>query len=180
MASRIPMRGPSASRGYSATQLALHWVIAALVTFQLLFGESMKAVVEAGERGRSVSALDAQLGSLHHWIGIGILALVAVRLGLRILVGVPEPSNVTPRWAVLVSNFAHRFFYLLLVAVPVTGLLGYYLKDPWGDIHAWSKPVFVGLIALHVAGALYHQFWLKDHALARILRPAQRIGRASP
>jgi cytochrome b561 len=64
-------------------------------------------------------------------------------------------------------------FYALLVAVPVTGLLGYYFEGPYGDIHSWAKPVFIGLIAIHAAAALFHQFWLKDGTLTRILKPAK-------
>ena len=60
-----------------------------------------------------------------------------------------------------------------LVAVPVTGLLGYYYGNPFGDIHAWAKPVFVGLIALHGLAALYHQFWVKDGTLTRMLKEAK-------
>ena len=176
---RFPSSGPAAPRGYSTTQVALHWVIAALVAFQLLFGESMGAVMEAEERGRSVSALDSQLAAFHYWIGIGVLVLVAIRFGLRTLVGVPEATDASPRWAVAASNLAHNLFYVLLVSVPVTGLLGYYLKDPWSEIHAISKPAFLGLIAVHVAGALYHQFWLKDRTLTRMLVPTRGVGRES-
>ncbi len=62
-------------------------------------------------------------------------------------------------------------FYALLVVVPVTGLLGYYYGDPYGELHTYAKPVFIGLIALHVAASLYHQFWRKDGLLMRMLTP---------
>ena len=31
--------------------------------------------------------------------------------------------------------------------------------------------VFIGLIALHIAASLYHQFWRKDGLLMRMLKP---------
>ncbi|SEN89913.1 cytochrome b561 [Loktanella fryxellensis] len=61
-------------------------------------------------------------------------------------------------------------FYARLIVVPVTGLLGYYYGDPYDEWHTYAKPVFIGLIALHVAASLYHQFWRKEGRKRR-LRP---------
>jgi cytochrome b561 len=38
-----------------------------------------------------------------------------------------------------------------------------------GDVHIWTSYVLLGLIALHVAAALYHRLWLRDRVLARVL-----------
>ena len=156
--------------GYSIYQIGLHWLIAALVIAQLFIGESMSAVVEAAEEGEPVSALDARLADLHYYFGIAVLVLVAVRLTLRLMNGAPPPPDMSGPLE-LAGKVSHWLFYALLVLVPVTGLLGYYFGDPFGEIHAWSKPVFIGLIALHVAAALYHQFWRKDGLLTRMLKP---------
>lgn len=158
-------------RGYTIYQIALHWLIAALVICQLLFGESMTEFVDAAEEGEPVAALDTNLAGLHYYVGISILALVAVRLVLRFWQGAPSPLD-TNETIELAGRISHWLFYVLLVCVPITGLLGYYLGDPFADIHSWAKPVFIGLIALHVAASLYHQFWRKDGLLMRMLRPA--------
>jgi cytochrome b561 len=160
-------------RGYSIYQIALHWLIAALVIFQLFFGESMTEFVDA-EEGEPVSTLDANLAGLHYYVGISILALVAIRLPLRFWQGAPPPLD-TNTAIELAGRISHWLFYVLLVCVPVTGLLGYYVGDPYADIHSWAKPVFIGLIALHVAASLYHQFWRKDGLLTRMLRPASGL-----
>ena len=60
--------------GYSTSQIALHWIIAALVVFQLIFGEAMNAVVRASERGIAISASEQWWGDAHYWVGIAILA----------------------------------------------------------------------------------------------------------
>ena len=159
-----------AVRGYSIYQIALHWLIAALVISQLFIGESMAAFVEAAEDDEHVSSLDARLAELHYYFGIAILALVGVRLALRLVNGTPSPPETNGSLELL-GRVSHWLFYVLLVAVPVTGLLGYYFGDPYGEIHAWSKPVFIGLIALHVVAALYHQFWRKDGLLKRMMIP---------
>lgn len=159
--------------GFSGLQIFLHWTIAALVFFQLAFGESMIAVVDAAEEGAVPSDLDRLLGQLHYWAGLAILALVAVRIGVRLRQGAPIPSAGSSLFGKL-AHLSHALFYALLVAVPVTGLLGYYLGDPWGELHAWGKPVFIVLIAVHAAAALFHQFWIKDNTLRRMLVPEVR------
>ena len=50
-------------RGYTIYQIGLHWLIAALVFAQLVFGESMTEFVEAAEEGEPASALDATLAA---------------------------------------------------------------------------------------------------------------------
>jgi cytochrome b561 len=159
--------------GYSTYQIALHWVIALLVLFQLVFGESMKMVVDAAERGRQLSAADQTMGSAHYWVGIAILALVVLRLALRLAAGAPAPTGKSPRWMHLAAGASHALFYVLLLATPVLGLLAFYVGDPWGDIHSWSKPAFIVLIAIHALAALYHQFWLRDGTLQRMVSPSR-------
>jgi cytochrome b561 len=163
---------PQTKTGYSTLQIALHWGIAAIVAFQLTLGESMTAYVDGIAEGTAVSPYDTNVATLHYYAGISILVLVAIRLGVRLFGGVPDaPDTLNPMFA-LASRVAHWLFYAMLVAVPVTGLLGYYFEDPYADIHAWARPVFLALIATHAAAALYHQFWLKDGTLKRMIKPA--------
>jgi cytochrome b561 len=164
-------RSVAQAPGYSILQIGLHWLIAAIVLFQLVFGESMTEAFDAAEEGQAVSAFDQQFATLHYWAGIIILILVALRLALRFAQGVPEIDQTLPGWMLQASTATHWAFYILLVGVPVTGLLGYYVDGPYGDIHAWAKPVFIALIALHVLAALYHQFVRRDGLLLRMLAP---------
>ncbi len=158
-----------ARTGYSTSQIALHWIIAALVVFQLVFGEAMNAVMRASERGITISASDQWWGDAHYWVGMAILALAAIRMAVRVVAGAPVPLG--NGWTVKAAQFGHAAFYVLLLAAPVLGILGFYLGEPWDDIHTLCKPLFIILIALHVLGALYHQFWLKDGTLRRIVVP---------
>jgi cytochrome b561 len=157
--------------GYSATQIALHWLIAALVFFQLFFGESMSMAMRAARHGRTLSPSDATLGTAHYWVGLAILALVALRIIVRRISGAPAPAEGGQRWLAQAARVSHGLFYVLLVAAPIAGLLGYYFGDPYGDIHSLSKPLFIVLISVHAAAALFHQFWLKDGTLRRMLVP---------
>ncbi|TGT70893.1 cytochrome b [bacterium M00.F.Ca.ET.159.01.1.1] len=158
--------------GYSTYQITLHWLIAVLVLFQLFFGESMTTVADAAENGQPASASDQALGSAHYWVGLAILALVLVRLVLRLASGAPAPANRGRRWMQIAAHASHGLFYVLLLATPAAGLLAFYVGDPWGDIHSLAKPAFIVLIAVHALAALYHQFWLKDGTLKRMFSPA--------
>lgn len=164
MTSRLPT-------GYSGTQITLHWVIAALVAYQLLFGEDMTSMIEAREQGLYYSLSAAFWGGAHYYVGIAILALALLRLIVRLGWGAPPPTQ--QGWMPLAAALSHSAFYLLLLAAPLLGLLAYYVGDPFGDLHAFCKPAFIVLIGLHAAAALVHQFWLKDGTLRRMLIPGQ-------
>jgi cytochrome b561 len=157
--------------GYSRTQIGLHWIIAGLVTFQLLFGEDMSHVMRATARGAVVTPSDAFWADAHYYLGVAILALVLVRLGIRFIWGAPEPMQ--QGWMRKAAAFSQGAFYIVLIAAPILGLLAFYLGEPFGDLHELCKPALIILIGLHAAAALFHQFWLKDGTLRRMLVPAR-------
>lgn len=158
-------------QGYSGLQILLHWLIAALVLFQLVFGESMVSVVDALEEGRIPDPTDKALAGAHYWIGISVLVLVVLRIVVRLVQGAPAPAGLG--WQAVASKLVHGIFYLLLIAVPATGLMALYVSDAFGDIHAIGKPLFIAFIVLHAFGALYHQFRLRDGTLRRMFLPAR-------
>jgi cytochrome b561 len=158
--------------GYSVSQVALHWIIALLVLFQLLFGDSMSHFLHLKHRGMAIDASVRSWAGYHYWVGWTILALVLLRLLLRLVRRVPEPAAGGPHWMKRAAVASHALFYVILLAMPVLGLLGYYIGDPYGDIHSWGKPLLIILICVHAAAALVHQFWLKDGTLRRMLVPA--------
>lgn len=158
------------SRGYSASQIALHWLIVALVFFQLVFGDAMSHSLRAIRRGEVVDPGVATQATLHIWVGFAILAAVAIRIVLRLTNGAP-PLPEGPAIFALLARLTHIAFYVLLVAMPVTGILAYWFIPSLGGLHELGKPVFIVLIILHVLAALWHQFWLRDGLLMRMLKP---------
>lgn len=163
----------SEKSGYSGLQIGLHWTIAVLVLFQLVFGESMTTFVDSAADGRQLSPYEQTMGSAHYWVGWSVLVLVLVRLAVRLFVGAPDAQSKMPRWMAFASRATHALFYGLLVAVPVSGLLAFHVWGWMGDIHALAKPVFIVLICIHAGAALFHHFVLKDTVLRRILVPAR-------
>ena len=71
------------------------------------------------------------------------------------------------------ARVSHAALYLPLGATPVLGLLAYHVGGPFGGIHGWNKPLFIGLIGIHSVAALYHHLWLRDGTLRRKLSPAR-------
>jgi cytochrome b561 len=153
-----------ARQGYGAGQVGLHWIIAALILFQLVFGESSMDVADP------VTVSEQQWIDAHYWIGIAVLGLAVVRPAMRVLAGAPAP--IRDDWTATAAGIVHGAFYVLIFATPILGLLGWYVGSPWDDIHALNKPLFIVLIGVHAGAALYHHFWLKDGTLRRMLVPA--------
>lgn len=158
------------STGYTALQLSLHWLIVLLVFFQLIFGEDMGRYNYYLRSGQDVAPLLTGY-YLHVGVGVAVLVLTLFRLALRLTRGVP-PSVPGPALQVKAGEALHYLFYLMLIATPITGLLAQYVDmRTFGEIHAANKPIFVLLIVLHAAAALYHHFVLKDSTLRRMMVP---------
>jgi cytochrome b561 len=169
---------------YGTVQKLLHWLVALLVVGQVGLGVWMQ----------SLDSHDPTLPGLfpiHDGIGVTILALVLVRLALRLILGVPALPRGTPRWADTLSHLNHRLLYLVLILQPVVGYLaksahghglsvfGYYSVPPafpanpvWADwlaqAHETGAEVLIVLVLLHVLGAFYHGVIRRDGVVRRM------------
>ena len=158
--------------GYTRAQIALHWVIAALVIFQLVFGENIGPAFKAYRQG-AVPQADALLdANIHVYVGLAVLVLAVLRLALRIRFGAPElpaDENIVQRY---IARLAHIVLYAAIVLMPVTGALAWYLgMEEIGELHELGKPVLIVVVALHAAGALWQHFVVKSDVLRRMLKP---------
>jgi len=158
--------------GYAAPQILMHWVIVLLVMVQLVVAESMTETVDALEEGGQVAASVATGASIHYWVGIAILALMLVRLGMRLTFGAPVHAPGSPPAQNLAANIVHGALYVVLLAAPISGLVAYYDLADVGHVHALVRPILLILVLLHIAGALFNQFVRKDGTLMRMFRPA--------
>jgi cytochrome b561 len=162
-------------RGYTAAQISLHWLIAALVVFQLLFGEDIKPAYRAAAKGAVPSSSDVFEANLHVYIGLAVLALAIVRLMVRIFQGVPplphDESVVLKRLA----ESTHALLYTFIFGMPITGALAWYLQMKiMGELHELAKPVIIVVVALHALAALWQHFFVGSDVLVRMLKPAGR------
>ena len=104
---------PSPSARYGAVAMGLHWAIALLIVFEIGLGWRMD-----GPPGATTFAVY----QLHKSIGISILILTLARIAWR--VGHRSPPSVGGKvWEHRLAGWVHVGFYLLLLAIPLSGWL---------------------------------------------------------
>lgn len=130
----------------------------------------------------------------HKALGVVFLLWVLAR-SLNKLFGqkhLSTPSHLTPFWQIALAKLVHIGLYVCMLAMPIVGVLmsvyggravqvfGFIqipvFVTPNRELSKWFNelhtevifPMLVVLIGLHVAGAIYHQFVLKDNLLSRI------------
>ncbi|HEV8500990.1 MAG TPA: cytochrome b [Casimicrobiaceae bacterium] len=177
-------RGHTAEPAWAAPAKGLHWLVAALVLAQFVLGWA------AVTWHLSPTKLD--LFVWHKSIGMLILALMLLRVGVRVRFGAPPLPHGTPPWERRAAAASHGLLYALVVAMPLSGWvvnsaanipLRLFWWLPLPPIVAPSKGVetiaagvhlgfFVALalvIIVHVAAAFRHHFVLRDDVLVRML-----------
>ncbi|WP_164115469.1 cytochrome b [Sphingorhabdus sp. Alg239-R122] len=169
---------------YSRGAIAFHWIIAALV----LANYVLVNIAHDLERSAKAVYMDP-----HKAIGITILVLTVLRIIWRLTHKRPDVAHGVKPWEAMLAKTAHSLFYILLIAIPLTGWMmvsaygssgvdwfGIFeipalpveeSRDVGGQLHdiheIIGKAMFV-LIILHVLGALKHQFFDKLPVLAKM------------
>lgn len=177
-----------APQTYSATARQFHWWTVALVGVQFALGFTM--LVRASWLDIWDAATNAFYSS-HKLLGAVIFLLTLARLAYRLRRGAPEDEPSLEAWQKRVSHLTHWAIYVLLLGVPVIGWFGVQLY-PALDVFGWfSLPalvppntaasvwvlrlhgiaafVLLGLLAMHVAAALFHYVIRKDGVLLRMI-----------
>lgn len=159
--------------GYSSTQIALHWTVAALVAANWLLGGAMERAFEALHEGGAEAGVAVPMGGAYSHIAIG-LAVLLLMIG-RLIARVRRPVEVAPesphRLLATVARINHLTFYALLLMIPVLGAIAWFGgSEAAGGLHKLGVTVLLALIAVHVAGALFEHFVLKDGVIRRMLR----------
>lgn len=169
------------TRHDSITQ-TFHWGVALMVIAIYAIGLGREALPKGDAR--------TMLLGLHMSLGIALMAALALRLSWRLFAPSVEPVPMN-EGARLAARLAHLGLYGLLVAVPLFGLFGAWLKGrtvgvfgltmppPFSldrtaakwleEAHEISANALIALAALHAFAALAHQFIAKDQVLARML-----------
>lgn len=166
---------------YPASMRALHWLRAVVVIGTLSVGLVMVNLPD------ELPAKFELLYPNHKQFGLLALLLALVQLLLRARSRVPDaPASLQP-WERALSRFAHRALYVLLIVVP---LMGYSMSstftqsdgvpffffghvpellpknDRWFEVFQLLHRIFayalLGLVVLHVAGALKHRFFDRE------------------
>ncbi|WP_395945643.1 cytochrome b/b6 domain-containing protein [Brevundimonas sp.] len=110
---------------YSAVAIALHWVIALCILSMIPMGWWMTAAIERPDS----QALAYRVFQIHKSIGFLILALTVVRIVWRLTHRPPALPAGMKRWEAFAANTTHVAFYVLMLALPLTGWL--YVSAGW-------------------------------------------------
>jgi len=181
-------RTPSGSviprQHYDPVAQAFHWLIVALLVVQysteLVLPYILPKTAEDG------------LAAWHLSVGPTILLLMLLRLAWRLTHPPPPPPTDLPPMLRLLSRVTHWLFYVVLIVLPLLGwtaasaygatphLLGLIplpalvapnkpLAEAVGNAHGILALALLALIALHIAGALYHALVKRDGVMQRML-----------
>jgi cytochrome b561 len=184
-------RTSSAVTRYTLTAIVLHWVLALTILSAFAAGVYLDDL--------PFSPAKLKLINWHKWAGVSILFLSVVRLAWRLTHRPPAlPARIEqamPGWQRTAYHGTHHLMYLLFFAVPLLGWAyssakGFpivwfgvlplpdlmpankELADTIKELHGLAAWGLMGLVALHVAAALKHQFIDRDGLLDR-MRPGR-------
>lgn len=162
----------AAPASYSIPQKALHWLMAVLILFNLIFSDAMEKVAEAYERGEVPSVEDLTFANIHAYVGISVLCLGLIRLVLRFVKGAPVAPPEEPPTLRFAAKLAHGTFYALFFLLPMSGIGAYYFgNETAGFVHGGPmKALMWLLIAVHILALLVHQFYWKTPVAKRMTR----------
>ena len=186
----LPPKGTDAAHPagqYGAIAKLFHWVTLGLMLVALPLGFVIQHVKDASKMG---------FYALHESVGLTILFVALARLAWRWFSPPPSQPNDMPKLFRTASTAVHHALYGLLILQPIFGFLA---TNAWGFpmrgataylgfiefpkfMEAWESLakilsllhsiggwLLVVLIALHVAGALFHHAIRRDGTLMRMI-----------
>jgi cytochrome b561 len=167
---------------YHPLLVALHWLLALLIIAMLSAGFFLLAPMP------NIDPRKIGILLVHMSLGMLILGLTVIRFTVRILAA--KPADAAIGYAALdrAARFVHYGLYLLVVLMAGSGLAtailaglnrsvfqktgealpATFAAHPSFTAHFYLALVLAGLIVMHFAAALYHQFGRGDHLLRRM------------
>lgn len=192
------------STRYTKTAIILHWLIAFFIFGMFALGWYMADLPKDAPKQMAHDLFDLGIYTwqsaeaisprnfyfnLHKSLGVTILALIALRVLWRITHRPPAMLTSYKAWEKKLANGTHHLLYLLMAAVPLTGLImvmyGKYgvkwfglnfiagtdnkpVRDFFEAAHESIGIVLLVAVAIHVAGALKHKLIDKDETSKRM------------
>lgn len=175
---------------YNRVAIALHWLLAMGLIYQLSLGIWMDGVP------KTPPGLRADWFNWHKSVGMVLGLLIVLRVLWRLTHASPALPGTMPRWQRRGASLSHALLYGCMVAMPLSGFLGSSLtKYPikffgmplprlWeanpdlkalcGSVHTGASYLFMLVIALHVAAALMHLL-RRDGVFSRMWPASQLV-----
>ncbi len=192
------------SSRYTKLAVILHWLIALVVIAMFALGWYMTELPKEAAKQTAFDLFDLGVYTwhlaeevsprnfyfnLHKSIGVTLLALIGLRVLWRITHRPPAMLASYKAWEKKLATGTHHLLYLLMVAMPVSGLImamsGKYgvkwfgidiiagldnstLRDIFKEAHEIIGAIFLIAIILHILGALKHKWIDKDGTMKRM------------
>lgn len=157
--------------GYSPVQIALHWIIVLMIPVQYLTGGSVERTHHAVHMGMEPDRWDILQHLVHNYCGMGIGFLMGVRLIVRLVGGrIATPDTRMAKAA----QALHLAFYAAIIGQACLGFVASYVTFSVAPLHVAGSWIILGMVAVHVAAAVWHTLALKDDTLERMTRVSDR------
>jgi cytochrome b561 len=159
----------------------LHWAVAFAIANLLLRGALIMRYIPNSDPEK-IAGLRA-----HMYAGTLVFALMLIRLLVRQKTQLPPRATARNRGLDWLAKASHRLLYVLVLGQALSGLYmavqtglpdvlilgrGTLPEDFWvfsiRSVHYLVSRLLMATIALHITGALYHTFILKDGLLRRM------------
>ncbi len=163
----------SDSNKYNTLMRVMHWLMAILIIGMLALGLYMDELPDDAP-----NRMD--LYRLHKSIGVIVLALIAVRIVIRLFSRVPPVPTALSSLEKIAATVGHKLLYLLMILVPLSGfvmssanpkrygveLFGYRLPDlpaseMWAgighELHGPTAWALLIVVVIHVAAVIKHR-----------------------
>lgn len=168
----------------------LHWLVAGVVLLSLASGLSLGFL--GYERAVSLlgNALTNVIYTSHKTLGVTLLLLMTLRIITRLAFVIPDHDPPLNAFERIVSTSVHHLLYLALIVMPIIGwtatasggfpveffhwhlpgLIGRHeeLSEQLFMLHEWLGWIILGLVVLHVSGALFHWKIKRDNVMKRM------------
>lgn len=177
----------ASSARYDRVAIFLHWSIAFLIAAAFVLG------LTVDEFGKTYEHM---VVNTHSLIGLGVLLLTLIRIGWRLGHPAPPSPQAAGAWMKALAGITHAALYALMLAVPLIGLPTLFYRGrgldfglfqipaflsrqpeifrPLTEIHELGAYALVALAAGHIAAALYHQWYLRDGLVSRMM-PSRHV-----
>ncbi|MCI2399273.1 cytochrome b/b6 domain-containing protein [Aliiroseovarius subalbicans] len=167
---------------YHPFLVGLHWLIAVMILVALILGGPSLAEIPN-------DSPDKMFGLTGHMIwGLTIGALMVTRLLLRVIAKAPPHADAGSAALNSGAKLAHLGLYALVFSMVGSGIALAYSAGLFSivfggsdaglpptfsvftarTVHGIIATVLFVLIGLHVAGWVYHQFYLRDRLISRM------------
>ncbi|HNV89101.1 MAG TPA: cytochrome b [Methylotenera sp.] len=189
---------------YTKTAIILHWLIALGIFVMFALGWYMSELPKDAPKLMSLDLFDlgiytwqfteettarAFYFNLHKSIGVTLFALILFRVFWRITHRPPAMLASLKAWERKLATGAHHLLYLLMVALPVSGIImatnskygikwfgidliqgldNKDMREIFKEVHEVIGVIILLVIILHIAGALKHQLIDKDETPKRM------------